>query len=128
MYISDRAAVVDESERHAVFYTNIPSPGLRLLPSKRQIFKLLIEFFNLHDYKFFLVQHQFLKKNGIQKSWNIISKYIEVKKKLHLFIIQVLELGSGYEILTINTIFHEDFFLFFKQIAATEPTLCHGVR
>ena len=41
--------------------------------------------------------------------------------------IQVLELGSGYKILTINTTFYGEFFLFSKQTAATEPPLCHGV-
>ena len=40
---------------------------------------------------------------------------------------QVLELGSGYKILTINTTFYGEFFLFSKQTAATEPPLCHGV-
>ena len=40
--------------------------------------------------------------------------------------IQVLELGSGYKILTINTTFYDDFFSFFKQTATTEPT--HGVK
>ena len=42
--------------------------------------------------------------------------------------IQVLDLGSGYKILTINTTFYDEFFSFCKQTAATEPTLCHGVR
>ena len=41
--------------------------------------------------------------------------------------IQVLELGSGYKILTINTTFYGEFVLFSKQTAATEPPLCHGV-
>ena len=42
--------------------------------------------------------------------------------------IQVLELGSGYKILTIYTTFRCEFFLFSKQTAATEPSLCHVVR
>ena len=41
--------------------------------------------------------------------------------------IQVLDLGSGYKILTINTTFYDEFFSFCKQTAATEPTLCHAV-
>ena len=41
--------------------------------------------------------------------------------------IQVLDLGSGYKILTINTNFYDDFFSFSKQTAATEPSLCHAV-
>ena len=35
--------------------------------------------------------------------------------------IQVLELGSGHKILTINITFYGEFFLFSKQTAATEP-------
>ena len=42
--------------------------------------------------------------------------------------IQVLELGSGYKILTIYTTFRCEFFSFSKQTAATEPSLCHVVR
>ena len=41
--------------------------------------------------------------------------------------IQVLELGSGYKTLTHNTTFYGEFFLFCKQTAATEPTLCHAL-
>ena len=40
--------------------------------------------------------------------------------------IRVSELGSGYKTLTHNTTFYGEFFLFSKQTAATEPTLCHA--
>ena len=39
-----------------------------------------------------------------------------------------IQLGSGYKILTINTTFYDEFFSFFKQTAATDPTLSHGVK
>ena len=42
--------------------------------------------------------------------------------------IQVLECWSEALLLIINTTFDDEFFSFCKQTAATEPTLCHGVR
>ena len=41
--------------------------------------------------------------------------------------IQVLEGWSDKVLLATNTTFDDDFFLFCKQTAATEPTLCHAV-
>ena len=40
----------------------------------------------------------------------------------------MIELGSGYMFLTINTTLDCEFFLFSNQTAATEHTLCHVVR